>query len=228
MPDSFKILQESFGDQPPLPEQEGFHDFNALSRIAPPLVTPDEGEDTRATQAHVQAVSGVRIDPSSGEAKSGRIAPDEAGAGAQPRMADTSVATPAHMSVPVASAPTPAPPVAPSVNAPAGSVHFGAQVPDARQAGMLNLGAQRPASPDFMASAPTRPSRAEIPETTPTSRVFVQKQADDGVTVTPQAMAGETDEAWRALPVSELLARLRAAPIAKPEVQRRLHGIFRR
>lgn len=45
MPDTFRLLNDSFQDQPPMAEGEGFYDFNALSRIAtaqPNMLDSDE------------------------------------------------------------------------------------------------------------------------------------------------------------------------------------------
>lgn len=53
MPDTFKLLAESFQDQPPAVEGDGFHDFNALSRIAPPQASVSESEDNRAGRSEM-------------------------------------------------------------------------------------------------------------------------------------------------------------------------------
>lgn len=55
MPDIFRLLNESFQDQPPPSEEDGFHDFNALSRIATPQPSVPETEEKRLRKPEVTA-----------------------------------------------------------------------------------------------------------------------------------------------------------------------------
>lgn len=201
MPDTFRLLNESFQDQPPEAEGEGFQDFNALSRIATVQPNGPESDEKRLRKPEMPPLTPPDMSASSIDEHPSAQAQD-----AQTRSTSRVFDRQKQAESPQSSR---------SSSRPASSMpQMGA---GARRE---ELGEDRLFSSGGIAAHDAPQARSTIrPENEP------NRQRNDRETLR-QANANAT--AWRQLPLSELMTRLRSAAPVKGGVQRRLHGMFRK
>ncbi len=156
MPDTFKILHESFSEPLPVTEDEGFHDFNALSRIA---------------------------------------------AAGEP------------ISEPV---PVPEPPRVTPAEPPSSYRHTSPQVAQPQP--------EAPAKPVWGKTQIEPPPATPAPQAQPVQREVVPPTE----AVASAGSGTQANDAWRDLPLQNLLARLRTSVPVVNDTPKRLHGMFRR
>lgn len=201
MPDTFRLLSESFQDQPPEAESEGFHDFNALSRIATVQPNGPESDEKRLRKPEIPPLAPADISASTiADHQSAQVQDS------QTRSASCVFDRQKRTEPPQSSLSSPRP---------------------ASSMSQMGTGERReePGEDRLFSSGGIAARDASQARSTIRPENESSKQRNDKETLR-QANANAT--AWRQLPLSELMTRLRSAAPSKGGVQRRLHGMFRK